>query len=141
MRNSLSHPTNININCKYPSTGYTSEKIINSESIEKLHFIDSQDIHANGKFILRDKERIINLIKDSNNKVPKGISYMLDPEGSESKYIMCNKDHQIFVRISRIELSSENLFRFTVSLCNYLAQATDKNWNGIDIKPLLKIAS
>ena len=64
--------------------------------------------------------------------LPKDIAYNNDGRGY---FLTLNSEK--FIRISRIELSVEELSTFVKNLANYLAQPIQKDWDGQTIKWLL----
>lgn len=134
LRNPLSHPTLININSEYPSTGFTTIKD-DSYIINNFRFVDSPDTRYN-----RPKEysenRIKKLIQDRNNKFPEGISHerISNDSNQKCKLILGGKQ---FIRISIIDLHKEQLGKFTKCLANYLAQPIQENWDGSTINNLI----
>lgn len=140
IRNSVSHPTNIDIKSDFPSTGFTT---LNDDSgkIKTFRFINSPDTRNN-----RLKELSINevlntiYLRNTNNQqiheeFPSNISYENIPNNPEKYRIIHNGEP--FIRISIIDLTVKQLGVFVKNLANYLAQPIQKDWDGFTIKELI----
>lgn len=134
MRNSVSHPTKIDIDSKYPSTGFTTIKD-NSGFIQKFRFINSPDTTHNRIKEFSSIEAIENCINRGKDEFPEDISYRKIPENEEKFQLISNGEP--FIRISIIDLSVKQLGAFVKNLANYLAQPIQENWDGETIKDLL----
>ena len=143
IRNSVSHPTEIDLESEFPSTGF-STIIGNSGLIERFRFINSPDTIKNRQKYLTSIEEVEQTIytrdriKDKiiHNEFPKEISYKEVKLGKEIKYSL-TLEGKPFIRISIIELTTKQLGNFVKYLANYLAQPIQKNWDGFTIKDLL----
>lgn len=140
IRNSVCHPTNIDVYSDFPSTGYTTIK--NPLGIiDRFRFINSPDTRYNRLKELDEKALFSTIyIRNSNNnkiheEFPEDISYMKIP-GNEEKYQLI-WNGKPFIRISIIDLSVKQLGVFVKSLANYLAQPIQKEWDGVTIKELI----
>ncbi|MCZ2100860.1 MAG: hypothetical protein LC107_04920 [Chitinophagales bacterium] len=140
IRNSVSHPTNIDIESDFPSTGYTTIKN-QSGSIDRFRFINSPDT-INNRLKKLNEQQVFKTIyqRDSNNQIihnefPKDISYRSIPNNEEKFQLILNDEP--FIRISIIDLSVKQLGVFVKNLANYLAQPIQKDWDGITIKDLI----
>lgn len=140
IRNSVSHPTNIDIESDFPSTGFTTIKN-QSGVIDKFRFINSPDTR-NNRIKELDEKQVFNTIyqRNSNNKriheeFPEDISYRKIPENEEKFQLISNGEP--FIRISIIDLSVKQLGAFVKNLANYLAQPIQKDWDGLTIKELI----
>jgi hypothetical protein len=120
LRNALSHPTDINLEAHFPSTGYTTVPD-NSGVIKTLCFIDSPDVKKTDRLKSYSKDRIEKILKD------------------EIKY-QFKKDDNPFARIFKIELPIKAMRKMVLSLSNYLAQPSKENWDGQTFDKLIKIA-
>jgi len=135
MRNSISHPTILNILSEYPSTGFTTLSD-NSGVINKFRFINSPDTTKNRIKSFQSPELITEYIKRNIAEFPKDITFTAKENTYESKYFL-TLHSQDFARISIIDLSVVELGSFVKNLANYLAQPIQKNWDGVSIKELL----
>jgi len=140
IRNSVSHPTNIDIESDFPSTGFTT---LNDDSgkIKTFRFINSPDTR-NNRLKELSKNEVSNTIylRNSNNlqiheEFPSGISYEEIPYNPGKYRIIYNGEP--FIRISVIDLTVEQLGVFVKNLANYLAQPIQQDWDGITIKELI----
>lgn len=140
IRNSVSHPTNVDIESDFPSTGFTTIKN-KSGVIDRFRFINSPDTR-NNRLKELDKVQVFNTIyqRNSNNQriheeFPYNISYRKIPNNDEKYHLI--SDGKTFIRISIIDLSVKQLGIFVKNLANYLAQPIQTDWDGITIKDLL----
>lgn len=118
LRNSLSHPTYIDIHSDTPSTGYTT-KPDGSGIINKYIFISSPDVNKrNRPKCFKTKKQFEDYCKekryDFQYKIENGEYKILNP------------------RILKIQLNPQELKDITINICNYLAQPLQKNWNRKD---------
>ncbi|GAA5225246.1 hypothetical protein [Membranihabitans marinus] len=140
IRNGLSHPTNIDIDSDFPSTGFTTLKN-KSNTIEVFRFINSPDTRNNRlkEFTEEQVRRTIytreSSYQDIYHEFPEDINYR-EKEGKIGKYYMVSKGRQ-FARISIIDLSVDQLGNFVKNLANYLAQPIQKDWDGVTVNDLL----
>jgi hypothetical protein len=140
IRNSVSHPTNIDIESDFPSTGFTTIKSP-SGVIEKFRFVNSPDT-KNNRIKELDKNQVFNTIYQRNSSIqiindefPADISYQKIINNEEKFYLISNG--KPFIRISIIDLSVKQLGEFVKNLANYLAQPIQKDWDGETIKDLI----
>jgi hypothetical protein len=140
IRNSVNHPTNIDINSEFPSSGFTTIKK-QSGVIEKFRFINSPDTRDNRLKEL-DGKLLFNTIyqRNSSNKIihqefPENISYGKIPTNEKKYQLIWNGEP--FIRISIIDLSVKQIGVFVKNLANYLAQPIQKDWDGETIKNLI----
>lgn len=140
IRNSVSHPTNIDVESDFPSTGFTTIKN-QSGVIDRFRFINSPDTR-NNRLKELDEKQVINTIyqRNSNNKriheeFPEDISYRKIPKNEEKFELISNGEP--FIRISIIDLSVKQLGLFVKNLANYLAQPIQEDWDGVTIKDLI----
>lgn len=140
IRNSVSHPTNIDIRSNYPSTGFTTLRN-KSGIIERFRFINSPDTR-NNKPKEFEKPQLLNTLYERNSDLkkihkefPENIDYELI-SGSQKKYHLM-RNGEPFIRISIIDLSVKQLGLFVKNLANYLAQPIQENWDGETINDLI----
>jgi hypothetical protein len=115
IRNSLSHPTYIDLHSDTPSTGYTT-KPDGSGIINKYIFISSPDVNKrNRPKCFKSKKLFEDYCNDKRFnfqfEIENGIYKILNP------------------RILKIQLNPQELKDITINLCNYLAQPLQKNWD------------
>jgi hypothetical protein len=129
IRNSVSHPTEINIESDFISTGFTTIKD-GSGIIKKFRFVDSPDI-------VRSKQKGYNEYQVAkfreDGKFPNEVKFMKNDRGMYFPSI----NSKPFVRASIIDLTVEELALFVKNLANYLAQPIRKNWDKETIEWLL----
>jgi len=136
IRNSVSHPTVIDIESTFPSTGFTTV-LDNSGIIKKFRFVNSPDTNRNRIKLFSSEKEVTSYIErnNRNKEFPEDITYSYD--GSQCYFLSSN--NKDFIRVSIIDLSVKELGNFVKHLANYLAQPIqDKwNWDGEKIKWLL----
>jgi len=131
IRNAICHPTKIDIESDFCSTGYAT--ITNDKNtIGEYCFISSPDTKSNRpKEFINPNERIDFINKQGN--FPKEIKVIKTNNG-KYKYQLYEKDYG---RIFKIVLTSSELRKLTLSICNYLAQPIQKHWDGETIIELI----
>jgi hypothetical protein len=133
IRNSVSHPTPIDIYSEFPSTGFGTIPD-SSGSINKYRFINSPDTVNNHPKIFESKEKAEKYIKD--NSLSSDIMIIENRASTKTTFLL-SKNNESFARISIIELTIPELSLFVKSLANYLAQPIQANWDGETITQLL----
>jgi len=122
IRDSLSHPTKIDLTNKLSTTGYST--ILNgSGNIDKIIFISSPDVTSKGK----RKEYSISLAQKilEDGSIQKGVTL---EKINKDKYGFI-KDDMPFFRMFKIILSPMQLLQMTYALTDYLSQPLLKNWD------------
>ena len=117
LRNSLSHPTNIQKDSVLTSTGYYAQKD-DFDKIFNYVFVDSPDMKNRRPKMFDSIERLNEYSKKAHN-------YSFDYEFLDGKYIIKNP------RIYKISLSTAQLKQLTIKLSTILAQPVQKHWNGL----------
>ena len=142
IRNSVSHPNNIDVISEFPSTGFSTIKD-ETGIIKKFRFINSPDT-KNNRQKFRSKNELENTIYQKGsiqervvfNEFPSDISYKeIEKDGKTVYGIIYNG--KPFIRISIIDLTVVQLSVFIKHLANYLAQPIQNNWDGKTIKDLI----
>ena len=127
IRNALSHPTKINIESEFCSTGYSTLKN-QTNTISEYCFISSPDTKYNRlKNYSKIKAEVI--LKQEHN-LPDETKIMEANDGGFNFRV----NGKPFGRIFKIVLSTSELRKLTIGLCTYLAQPIQENWDGITIK-------
>jgi hypothetical protein len=135
MRNSISHPTAIDVESAYPSTGFTTLSD-DSGIIKKFRFINSPDTKNNRIKIFQSEQQINEYINRNKNELPENITFKTQEDKNGLQFFLIS-NFQEFARISIIDLTVSELGSFVKHLANYLAQPIQKNWDGVTIKELL----
>jgi len=128
IRNSVSHPTEIDIKSEIISTGYTTIKD-GSGTIKKFRFVDSDDIRNNRRRSYSERD-VKNFLDEK--LFPDEVNF-IEEKGRFFPFI----NSKPFMRIAIIDLSVEELASLVKNLANYLAQPVQENWDGKTIKWLL----
>ncbi|MFY9116475.1 MAG: HEPN family nuclease [Bacteroidales bacterium] len=135
IRNSVSHPTQVQIDSDYPSTGFTTLKD-DSGVIKEYRFINSPDTENNRVKLFHSEDKILKYIKKNKDEFPLDITYGFKQEGRTLNYYLVSNSKE-YARISIIDLTVLELGFFVRHLANYLAQPIQENWDGMTIKELL----
>lgn len=134
IRNALSHPTSLDLNSNFKTTGYTTRN--NSSTIKSIVFISSPDLNnkRNPKTYknFKDAERFKKVMGDFPDDVE--ITQIED----EKFIFTCSG--KAFYRIFEIELTPSNLLTLTYSLSEFLSLPLKKDWNGVTFE-IKKIAA
>lgn len=135
LRNSLSHPTIPEKEQILPSTGYTTIPG-SSGIIEAFQFTDSPWVDR-GKDFSRYVSSDLHKVKESLRRFKRSDDFHLDITCNDNKnyYITYNNAHYRPIFIAEIPLDA--LFRISLELSNYLAQPTQKHWNGKSVHQLV----
>jgi hypothetical protein len=122
IRDSLSHPTKIDLTNKLSTTGYTT-LLNNFGTIDKIIFISSPDITPKGDR-KKYKQPIAQKFLDDGS-FPKGVTI----EQIDEHKFGFTKDDMPFFRMFKIILSPMQLLQMTYALTDYLSQPLLKNWD------------
>ena len=115
LRNAMSHPTAINLESKFPSTGYFSNS--ESKKIKSYTFINSPDVYKSSPRFFHDEKEAYNFIKNKEH------DFNIKKVGL--KYCITNP------RITKINLTVNELKKITLKLAKLLSQPVQKNWDGL----------
>jgi hypothetical protein len=112
LRNALSHPTKININSEFPSTGYTTIKD-GSNIISEYIFVDSPDVKNNRAKSFNNIDEL-----ELHKRMNKSAVYDYN-------------SLKIVPRLFIIKLDVNELKTLTLNLSKVLAQPVQENWNKV----------
>ncbi len=132
IRNALSHPSTLNLQSKFPSTGYTTVPD-RTEMIHEYCFINSPDFVRNMPKKFGKKELGIEYLEKNAGDMPKDIELISDGNCS---FTLSRNGHP-FGRVFKMLLNTEELHKLVIELSNHLAQPIQENWNGITIERLV----
>lgn len=137
IRDALSHPTGLNIESVYPSTGYTSI-LGSSDEITTFTFVNSPDTRKNNykKYPDRSKAEYAKKKLIAIDDFYETVLISEEILGNQQKYFLA-LDGKPFVRLFRIDISVQDLHDLIVELSNYLAQSMQDGWDGETIKRLV----
>jgi len=131
IRNSLSHPGQIDLSAEFLSTGYTT--VMSYPEISKFVFIASPDVRKNRPMQFDD----LDLARRAKDKLPRDIrNNLLIKELGNGKYGWFMEEKP-YTRILRIIMTPEEIHELVVELSNYLAQPIQNNWDGETIVRLV----
>lgn len=124
LRDSCSHPTNLDLSTDFPSTGYTTKK--EGAFINYYVFVHSPDTRNNIPEPFRNREiaeRHLNRIKSQGER--KNLKIYEKADKFHIYY-----DGKPYTRIFRIDLTPSQIHEIVLELSNFLAQPIQENWNG-----------
>lgn len=116
LRNTMSHPTAINLKSKYPSTGYYSNS--ENKKINSYTMINSPDVIKNSPKFFRDEKSYYNYISRFNYEFENKIN-------SRGNCEITNP------RLTIIKLDTIELKNLTIKLAKLLSQPIQRNWDGL----------
>ena len=142
LRNALSHPTALDINDRFPSSGYTTIPD-GSGTIRRYCFVNSPDTKpCRPKEPGRPKE--FSTEKEAENEkrleqardhgdMPKDVGVI---RYAADKFCFGRGDEP-FARIFKIHLTAEEIHALVIGLSNHLAQPKEKDWDGVTVARLV----
>jgi len=134
LRNALSHPTVMNLDVHFPSSGYSTIRD-GSDSIHQYCFVNSPDIRDSGH-PKRYPQR---------EAAERGLERARGDGGMPREVGVITYDGQFcfglgdkpFARIFKIRLTPEEIHTLVIGLSNHLAQSKEKDWDGVTIARLV----
>ena len=135
LRNALSHPTALNLNDTFPSSGYTTIPD-GSGTIHQYCFVNSPDTKMSGQhpktFSQREEaERRLEQAR-ADGDMPKDVGVIRYAD----KFCFGRGDEP-FARIFKIQLTGEEIHALVIGLSNHLAQPKEKDWDGVTVARLV----
>ena len=134
MRHALSHPTVLDINSRFPSTGYMTIPD-GSGNVAQFCVVNSPDTKGNQIYSYDKKDAALQRLEKAIDvgDIPKDVEIISD--GNDR---FCFGLHgKPFVRIFRIDLSPGELHELVIGLTNHLAQPVREAWDGMTIQALI----
>lgn len=133
LRNSLSHPTLVDTDTDFPSTGYTTRPRP-SNNIERYVFVSSPDTKDNHPKRFPDKEKADTYVRlgQSDGNMHEGV--VATPH--EGRFIL-TRGGQPYIRQFVAEMTPAQLHALVMGLSNHLAQPIQDAWDGHTIKQLV----
>jgi hypothetical protein len=123
IRDALSHPTALDLDSEFPSTGYTT--IVDKSGIIKAYcFVSSPDTKKNEIKHSHAKDMTIPKFKGIS-----GVS-IKEKRDKNGKFYQAEKDGKPFARIFRIDIPVPVVRDLVLGLSTYLAQPVQENWDG-----------
>jgi hypothetical protein len=116
LRNAMSHPTAIDQENDFPSTGYYSNS--ESKKIKSYTFINSPDIINSLPRFFRDEKSYYSYTSKFNYE-------FIYKQNRRGKYEITNP------RLTIIKLDTIELKNLTITLAKLLSQPIQRNWNGL----------
>ncbi len=134
LRNALSHPTALDLNAPFPSTGYTTIPD-GSDTIRRYCFVNSPDTKNNRPKGFPTKERaegeLAKAVREGD--MPKDVGIISNEDG---KFCFGRGDKP-FARIFKIYLTGEEIHALVIGLSNYLAQPIQEAGDGHTVARLI----
>jgi hypothetical protein len=135
LRNALSHPTALDIDAEFPSSGYTTVPD-GSGTIHQYSFVNSPDVKRSGypKMFSTEKDAESGLVQaKSDGDMPKDVRVI---RYGTDKYCF-GLDGKRFARIFKINLTSDEIHALVIGLSNHLAQPIQEDWDGFTVTTLV----
>jgi hypothetical protein len=138
IRNALSHPTPSRATGRYQVTGYSTVPD-GSGRVGTFKFVDSPWVYGRklgSQYLNRNHEKVQDAVNKfaENSRWPNGTFSVV--QGGDGKYSVL-RDGQPFFPVCVITLSIDDMQHLILSLANYLAQATKRDWDLLTITPLV----
>ena len=131
LRNSVSHPTDVNLNSEYPSTGF-KDVASPEEYIASFAFIHSPDVSNNGANVCKDgpkyyRQNELSRVLNSNGfpRNPEPRCVLTSRNGTDLYHIYV--DEQPYTRIFRMDIPVDNLIQFVQQLSRYIANGENND--------------
>jgi hypothetical protein len=133
LRNALSHPTALNLNDTFPSSGYTTIPD-GSGTIRRYCFVNSPDTRSGRPMIVSQREKAERLLEQARGAgdMPKDVEVI-----SYADQFCFGRGDEPFARIFKIHLTGEEIHALVIGLSNHLAQPIRKDWDGVTVTSLV----
>jgi len=134
LRNALSHPTALDIDAEFPSSGYTTIPD-GSDTIRRYCFVNSPDTKpGRPKTFSTEKEAEGELKREGRaGDMPKDVGVI---RYGADKFCF-GRGGKPFARIFKIHLTSDEIHALVIGLSNHLAQPIRKDWDGVTVARLV----
>jgi len=134
LRNALSHPTPLDLDDPFPSSGYTTIPD-GSATIRRYCFVNSPDTKCGRpKMFSTEKEAKDGLVRArSEGDIPADVGIISNEDG---KFCFGRGDKP-FARVFKIYLTGEEIHALVIGLSNHLAQPIRKDWDGVSVTRLV----
>jgi hypothetical protein len=125
LRNAVSHPTNVELARKYPSTGF--KDIVSSDGyITSFAFIHSPDIRDTEFYY--DQYHLDNAFKSGDFPCDAKGRHVRTTWNGKDLYQIC-VDEQPYKRVFRMDIPVDNLIQFVQQLSKYIASGVKNDRN------------
>jgi hypothetical protein len=134
LRNALSHPTALDLDDPFPSSGYTTIPD-GSGKIRRSCFVNSPDTkRGRPKMFSTKKEAEDGLVRArSEGDMPVDVGIISNEDG---KFCFGRGDKP-FARVFKIYLTGEEIHALVIGLSNHLAQPIQEAWDGVTVTSLV----
>lgn len=134
IRNALSHPTQLDPETSFPSTGYTTLSG-GSGRIHEYCFVSSPDTKRNQPRKFSTKEQALAYLerRKGDGSMPDDITIITT---SPSEFSLGQMEN-LFARVFKIRLNTQEIHELVMGLSNHLSQPIQEQWDGRTIKQLV----
>lgn len=134
LRNALSHPTVIDLDGRFPSTGYTTIPD-GSGAIRRYCFVNSPDTRDGRPKSFPRREDAESRLKQAKNDgdMPENVGII----ENNARGFCFGRSDEPFARIFKIHLTSDEIHSLVIGLSNHLAQPIREAWDGVTVTPLI----
>lgn len=132
LRNAMSHPTCVNADEIFPSTGYTTRPGP-SNMIDRFVFVASPDTKHNRPRIFKDRESADEHIRRGKREGSMHDDVEAAPHEGAFTLMRAGKP---YARLCIIEMTTSQLHALVLGLSNHLAQPIQEAWDGHTISQL-----
>jgi hypothetical protein len=131
LRNALCHPTALDINDRFPSTGYTTI-LDGSDTIRRYCFVNSPDTEDGHIRTFANREAAKGELARASG-MPRDVG-IIEYQAGEFCF---GRGDEPFVRVFKIYLTVDEIHALVIGLSNHLAQPIQKAWDGVTIADLV----
>jgi hypothetical protein len=134
LRNALSHPTALDVDAEFPTSGYTTIPD-GSGTICRYCFVNSPDTKpGRPRTFSTEKEAERRLERErGDGDMPKDVGVI---NYGADKFCFGRGDKP-FARIFKIYLTSDDIHKLVIGLSNHLAQPIQEDWDGFTVATLV----
>jgi hypothetical protein len=140
LRNALSHPTPLDLDDPFPSSGYTTIPD-GSRTIRRYCFVNSPDTgrdrdtkRGRPKMFSTEKEAKDELVRARRGgDMPADVGIISNEDGK----LCFGRGDKPFARVFKIYLTGEEIHALVIGLSNHLAQPIQEAWDGVTVTSLV----
>ena len=134
LRNALSHPTALDLNGRFPSSGYTTIPDV-SGTIRRYCFVNSPDTTRGRPKSFTQREQAERRLEQArgDGDMPKDVGIIEDKRGE----FCFGRGDEPFARVFKIHLTPEEIHALVIGLSNHLAQPIQEAWDGVTVTSLV----